>query len=464
MKTIKKLTMAAIVIMVFCLSSCQPTNIVQISVNKNLPNSFSSIQTTIADSIIPWKQYFTDPYLLALIDSAIANNQELNITLKELDIMQNEVRAKKGEYLPFIGLQGGYGLEKPARYTSKGANDANTEIYPGLETPEPLSDYAVGFTASWELDIWKKLRNAKKSALTKYLASVEGRRFMQTQLVAEIAISYYELLALDNELEIINQNIAIQKDALEIVKMQKQAARASELAVKRFEAQLLNTHGLRYSIEQEIVETENKINFLLGRFPSMVPRASEEFLSITPKPTGVINPAQLLLERPDLRRAELNLESAKLDVKVARARFYPSFGINAGVGFQAFDVKYFLRSPESLLYNIASDIAAPLVNRNQIKAWYKNANAKQFQAVLEYEQSILNAFIEVQNQISKINNIEKSYSLKLKEVDALTQSTSISSKLFSSARADYMEVLLTQRDALESKFDLIEIKKDQLKA
>jgi outer membrane protein TolC len=160
----------------------------------------------------------------------------------------------------------------------------------------------------------------------------------------------------------------------------------------------------------------------------------------------------------------LELAAAKLDIKVAKARFYPSLGISAAIGYQAFDPTYLVKTPKSLLYSLAGDITAPLINRNAIKAAYYNANAKQIQAVYNYERTVLNAYVEVANQLAKINNLEKSYDLKSKQVDALSQSIGISNSLFKSARADYMEVLLTQRDALESKFELVETKMQQMNA
>src|SRR5690606_2497936 len=129
---------------------------------------------------VEWDEYFTDPYLKALIDTALSNNQELNITLKEIGIAQNEIRIRKGEILPSVNIGAGAGVDKVGRYTSQGANDANTDIEPGREMPDPLQDYMLGAYATWEIDIWHKLRNAKKSAMTRYLASVEGKNFMVT--------------------------------------------------------------------------------------------------------------------------------------------------------------------------------------------------------------------------------------------------------------------------------------------
>lgn len=433
--------------------------------NKTVPTAYNS--TAAQDSVntgkMKWKEYFTDKYLIALIDTALVKNQELNVTLQEIEISRNEIRARKGEYLPFVGLKGSAGFDKVGRFTNIGALEANTEIKPGKEMPEPLQDYAVGAYATWEIDIWNKLHNAKKAAVSRYLSSVEGKNFTVTNMIAEIANSYYELLALDNQLAIVKQNIDIQTNALEIVKLQKLAARVNELAVRRFEAQVLNTKGLQYTIQQKITETENRINFLVGRFPQPVERSSVTFSNLTPAVTHAGLPSQLLENRPDVKQAELELAAAKLDVKVAKARFYPSLGISAGIGYQAFNLSYLIK-PESLLYSLAGDIAAPLINRNAIKATYYTANAKQIQAVYNYERTILNAYVEVANQLAKIQNTEKMFDLKSKQVEALNQSIEISNDLFGSARADYMEVLMTQRDALESKFELIETKMKQMNA
>jgi len=321
----------------------------------------------------------------------------------------------------------------------------------------------AGTYFSWELDVWKKLRTAKKAAVLRYLSSVEGKNFMVTNIIAEIASSYYELMALDNLLAIVQQNIELQSSALRVVKLEKEAAKVSQLAVNRFEAQLLNTKNLQFDIQQKIIETENRINLLAGRFPQRVVRNAGGFNDLVPDPIFAGLPSQLLLNRPDIRKAELDLAAAKLDVQVAKANFYPSFSLNAGVGFQAFNPTHLI-SPESILYNLAGDMVAPLINKNAIKAIYFNANATQTQAVYRYEQSILNAHIEVVNQLAKMENFTKSHETKAKEVEILTQSITISNNLFRSARADYIEVLLTQREALESKIELIEIKLKQLEA
>jgi NodT family efflux transporter outer membrane factor (OMF) lipoprotein len=443
--------------------SCIPTKTVR-DEKKDLPEQFQNIvsKDTTNSAQIKWKAFFNDANLAALIDTALVNNQELNIILQSVDMAKNEIQARKGEYLPFVGIQAAAEVEKVGRYTSQGANDANTEIKPGKEFPEPLQNYKVGAFASWELDVWKKLRNAKKAAVMEYLSTVEGKNFMVTSLIAEIADSYYELQALDNKLAILTKNLELQNNGLTIIRLQMQAAKATALGVQRLEAEVYKNTSELYNVKQDIVETENRLNFLIGRAPQHINRDSDHFIeqSIDPIYAGI--PSQLLTNRPDIRQAEYELQAAKLDTKVARANFYPSFTLKAGVGLESFKTQYLTTMPESLLYGLAGDMVAPLINRNAIKAAYYNANDKQLQAVFDYEKTILNAHIEVLNGLSKIENLKKSYEQKEHQVTALTNSIEITNKLFSAARADYMEVLLTQRDALESKLQLVETKKEQL--
>ncbi len=446
-------------------SGCMIPKVAQRNANTQTPPVYSdTLQTANNSATIKWREFFNDPFLVALIDTALSNNQELNITVQEIEISRQEIRARKGEYLPFVGVQGGIGGDKVGRYTNTGAFEDATPLAPGRVRPEFVPNYLIATYATWEVDIWRKLRNAKKAAYKRYLASVAGRNFLVTNLVAEIANTYYELLALDNQLAIVNQNIQIQSDALEIVRLQKQAARVTELAVRRFEAQVLHTQSLQYDIRQNITEMENRLNFLIGRFPQPVARQTGNFENIVPQQIFAGMPAQLLANRPDIQQREQDLAAANLDVKVAKARFYPSLTLNAGVGFQAFNPAYLVQAPTSLLFSLAGDLVAPIINRNGIKASYYSANARQVQAVYNYELTILNAYMEVVNQLSKIQNLQKSYGLKSLQVDALNQSVNISNALFRNARADYMEVLLTQRDALESKFELIDTKKEQLNA
>ena len=430
-----------------------------------LPDNFKpGVAEQSNDANLKWQDFFEDPNLLSLIDTAVVNNKEVNILLQRISVAENEIQARKGEYLPFVKLGAGAAGDKIGDYTRNGAVENSLQLKNGQAFPSLLGDYQFGLFSTWEIDVWKKLRNATQVAVLEYMASTEGKNFLITNLVAEVARSYYELVTLDNQLQNLEQNIAIQQNGLYIVKQLQLFARSNSLAIKRYEAEIAKNQANKFQILQQITVVENRINFLLGRTPQTIQRASTGFMDIQPKVIQSGIPSQLLKNRPDIRKAELELAAAKLNIEVARAYFYPTFGIKAGIGFDAFALKYLINTPESLAAMVAGDLVAPLVNKNAIIAQYKNSNAKQIEAAYEYEQSIINAYVEVANQLSNIFNLDKNYNLKKKQVDSLVISTDISIQLFKNARADYLDVLLTQRDVLEAKKELIDTKQKQIVA
>ncbi|APZ93902.1 Cation efflux system protein CusC precursor [Fuerstiella marisgermanici] len=413
---------------------------------------------------LPLNQFFDDPFLIGLINQALAGNQELKILAEEINISNNEVFARSGEYRPFVTLGAGAGIEKSSRFSRDGAVEDLLQAAPGRGFPEPLPDFLVGANVSWELDIWNKLRNAQSAACMRYLGSREGRNYIVTRMVAEVAESYYELLAFDNRLMTLEKTIEIQEHSLEIAKAKKAAGRGTELAVQRFQAEVRKNQSDRLIIQQEIVEAENRINFLLGRYPQPVERASVEYIDLNLNALSAGLPSQLLQNRADIRQAERNVAAAGLDVQVARARFYPSLGLRAGVGLNAFNMKYLLSTPESLIYNATLDLVGPLINKRAIKADYCSANAAQLQAIYDYQQTVLTAHIEVVNHMTKVENYRQSIEIKKQQLAALEASVDTASKLFQNARAEYVEVLLAQREMMEARMLLIETKQQQLAA
>lgn len=425
------------------------------------PARFSAQQETATASSVPattlgsrnWSDVFTSSSLRKLIDEALNKNQELNLQIQELIIAQNEVAAKRGDYLPKVRIGAGAGVEKVGTYTSRGASDE------ALGLPKHLGDFNFGLVGSWEVDIWGKLRNEAAAADLRYQASVEGRHFLVTQLVAEIARSYYDLLALDNKREVLKRNIDIQTRALEMIQLEKQAARVTELAVQRFEAEIFKNKSALFDLEQERVQVENRINFLVGRYPQTVERRAQELKAPLPPFVRAGVPSQLLENRPDVRQAELELSAAKLDVSAARASFFPALSIDAKVGYSSFNPATLLNTPDSLAYGLGGSLTAPLLNRAAIEAQYGSANARQVQAIIKYERTLLQAFTDVSNQLSNLENMTSGYDVRSRQVGKLQNSVDLSNMLFKAARADYVEVLLTRRDLLEAELELIERRK-----
>ncbi len=238
-----------------------------------------------------------------------------------------------------------------------------------------MPDYFLGLRSSWEVDIWGKLKSQKKAAYNRFLSSEKGRQAIVTGLVAEIARHYYELMALDTELDIIRKNIALQESAVETIKIQKEAGRANELGVRQLTAQLLNTRALEFEVTQKIIETENNVNLLAGRFSQTVPRGTTLEQTMPASITAGV-PAHMLRRRPDIQQAQLDLLANYSDQQAAQLAFLPSLNITAFLGLNAFKSNL-LFSSGSLAYSALGGLTAPLVNRKALKANQKTRRGSQ---------------------------------------------------------------------------------------
>ncbi|WP_262967386.1 TolC family protein [Methylobacter psychrophilus] len=442
-------------------SGCTTLNTELSIPEKEMPASFQNQKNSATIASINWRQYFTDTLLLKLIDTAITNNMDLQIALQRIEMSRSSVKLANGALLPQVSLNVGGGVRKFGLYTMDGAGNATTEITPGQTVPVNLPDIYFGLQSSWEIDVWGKLRSQRKSAISQYLSSIEGTNFVISTLVADVAIFYNELLASDNELEIIRQTIEKQQEALAVIKLQKDAGRANELAVQQFNAQLLNTQVLEKNALQQITEIENKINFLLGRYPQPVQRAKNIIFKELPQQISAGFPSQLLANRPDIREAEFQIEASKFNLKAAKAAFYPNFNITASFGFQAFNPEFLFSSPASIAYSVMGTLVAPIINRNALNARFSTAKANQLTAMYNYQKTVLNAYVEVANQLSNIQNLQQITTLKKQQSEVLQQSVTTANELYKYARASYLEVLIAQQNALQSNLELINVTKQQ---
>ncbi|MDT3776469.1 TolC family protein [Nitrospira sp. MA-1] len=424
-----------------------------------IPTSFKDKTDTTNIADIQWKDYFVDPLLHELIETAIENNLDLQMALQRIEISRSSVRAATGALMPTMGLGVGTAIRRYGLYTMDGAGNATTDFKSGQQIPANLPDLFVGLQSSWEVDIWGKLQNQRSSAMAKFLASIEGTSFVVSNLVADVAIYYNELQALDNELDIIRQTLHTQYESLEVVELQKEAGRATELAVELFKAQVLNTSILEKEVLQQITITENHINFLLGRYPQTIERTKGQYFSEIPHEIASGVPSQLLANRPDVREAELQIKGSNFDLKVAKAAFFPSFNITASFGFQAFNPDFLFVAPASIAYTAVGTLVAPLINRNALQAQFNNAEANQLTAMYHYQKTILNAYVEVANELSNIHNLRKINILKKKQNEVLRQSVETSHLLYRYGRATYLEVLTAQRNTLQSDLELINFAK-----
>jgi outer membrane protein TolC len=248
------------------------------------------------------------------------------------------------------------------------------------------------------------------------------------------------------------------------VRIQKQTAVTNELAVQQFEVQLLDQLGLRTQVEQRITDTETLLNLLAGRYAREIPRDSAFFeeRSLPELQAGI--PTRLLLERPDVRQARLELDASDAELEAARLAFLPTLNLTGGLGLQGYRMGLLFRIPESIAYSLIAGLSAPLVNRNMLKGEYGKSLAGRQEALWNYRKSLSQAFLEVQAEMKRTENLRRIYETKRREAEIISSSVSVSDELFRYGRANYVEVLLARQNALRVNIELIETRRNQFVA
>jgi len=466
-KKVKPAVVASVLAALLLLSSCgiqkekelalqePPAHFVAKNQNDTLITDTASMAT------VSWREFFKDDYLIQLIDTALKRNSDMQEALYRIEIARANMRLGKNALFPSIDAVAEAGLRKFGFYTMDGIGNYDTNLSDNLKAdeklPDPLPDYFLGLRASWEIDVWGKLKHKKKAALARFLASYEGKKLVQTQLVAEIASAYFELLTLDNELTILEKNITLQQESYELVQVQKEGGRATELGVQQMRAILMNSKSKKELVLQQINSTEYYLNFLCGQFSSPIAREKKSLENYyTLSSEGHIGlPAKMLAWRPDIRAAELELVAAKGDVNAARAAFMPSIQLSPYIGFQAFSPsKLFVGSPNSLAYGLLGGLTAPLFNQRAIRSNYEQELANKGAIYQQYGKTVLKAWQEVETELNAQKHIMARRAYDKNEVNALRLAVDASTELFKAGRANYLDVITSQRSVLDAEITL----------
>jgi multidrug efflux system outer membrane protein len=446
------------------LSSCRVSEPLQLPNARTLPASFSGNSDSTSVGNLDWKAFFSDSDLESLIDTALARNPDLQIATQRIEMARANFAYSRSALVPSVNAVAAIGVDRFGQYTLNGVGNFDTNLSPNIKgdkrIPKVTPDYFLGLRSNWEIDLWGKLRNRKRAAYVRFLASEKGRHLIITSLIAEVARMYYGLLALDSELEIIRENMVLQKRAAELVVVQKAAGRVTELAVQQFNAQLLNTRSLEAQVQQQIVETENQLNQVLGRFPQPIVRNKTISNQELPARVSAGIPSQMLRRRPDIQQAELAMEAANIDVEVARAEFLPSLTLTPYVGLNAFRASVLL-DPASLALGMLGGLAAPVFNRRYLKSNYSLTIAQSREAFYGYQKTVLTGFSEVTTSLRGIENYRKVADLQAQEVTVLGQAATVSDELFATGYASYLEVITAQRSVLAAELSLINTKRAQ---
>ncbi|TWR25512.1 efflux transporter outer membrane subunit [Mucilaginibacter achroorhodeus] len=454
---------SVLLLLLIVAAGCKTFKPIEPKTNQPLPATFDGSTDTLSAGYLPAANFFKDARLLKLIDTALRANPDLQSALQRIDMAAANVKFNKSLLLPTVNFNARAGLERYGDYTMNGVGNYDTNLSPNINDkqriPNPTADLFVGFRASWEVDLWGKLKNQKNAALARFLASRSAYRLLTTELTGQIATAYYQLLTLEVEQNVINKNIKLQENALEIVKIQKLGGRATELAVQQFQAQLSHTRGLQFSTTQQIIETENQLRLLTGSFNGTIERDTSLLTLTMPEKLKTGVPTQMLLNRPDVKQAELQLAALNADIKSARAAFFPSLNLSPYTGYNAFKGAL-LFNPGSAVYGLLADVTAPVLNRGRLKAEYASRIAEGKAALFNYQKTVLNGYQEVINNLKGMENYSKYFDQKKLEVSALKNAVSVANDLYLVGRANYLEVITAQRDVLTAELELANIKRD----
>lgn len=418
--------------------------------SKNLYGEMtSSDTTTIANK--PWREYFTDTYLVTLIDEGIQNNFDLQIAYTRIQQAEASLGMAKAAYFPDVSLVGQVNH-------SRSSNGQNGKDVLGYHS----TDYTLGVSASWELDIWGKLNRQSKAKYAQFLSSYAYKNLIQTSLIANVATSYYSLLALDEKLAITVETIKLLEENVETIEALKKSGLQNGAAVEQSKALLYSTQTSVPDLESQIRELENSICTLLGRKPGTITRSaihSQQY----PLQLEYGVPAQMLAKRPDVQQAELSFRSAFELTNAAQASFYPSITLSSGtIGFGTNNTLSNFFKPENIFASIIGGLTQPIFAKKQLTGNLKIAKAQQQEALLTFEQTVLSAGQEVTDILFSFESSLKKNETREKQIEACQNSVYFTNELLKAGDANYTEVLNAEQNLLSAQLNRVNDKLEQL--
>ncbi|WPV02561.1 efflux transporter outer membrane subunit [Mucilaginibacter sp. cycad4] len=427
-----------------------------------LPENFRNAVTTgdtssIAD--LQWKNFFTDAALQKLIDSAIVKNYDMQVAVKNIEASELQFKQVKWNYAPTLGLNVTASTNRPS---DNSINGLSIKQY-GIGTKH-IEDYNANLALSWEADIWGKIRNQNRQALAQYLQTNEAKRAIQTNIVASVSQGYYNLLMLDEQLEIAKKNVKLNDSTLRIIKLQYDAGQVTFLGVQQAQAQLESAAQLVPQFERDINVQENGLSILAGKLPDAIERSAKLNDITFPETLSAGVPSAMVSRRPDVRSSELALNIANARVGIAKAQLYPSLTITGQGGLNSFKSSNWFNIPASLFGTVAGGIAQPLLQRKQLRTQYEVAKVDREKSVIQFRQSVLNAVGEVSDALVRLQKLKEQQTIAANRVKTLQQATTNASLLFKNGLANYLEVITAQGNVLQGELELASIKMAQLSA
>lgn len=433
------------------LTSCQVTNRYK-SPEVNTDSLFrdrpSTDTVTIAD--MTWCEYFKDPVLQELIEEGLQNNFDLQIAVTRIQQAEANLGMAKAAYFPDVSLVG------QAEH-SRSSNGVDGKDVLGYHS----TTYTLGVSTSWELDVWGKLNRQSKAKYAQFLNSHAYHNLIKTSLVANIATSYYSLLALDEQLKITEETVILLEESTTTMQALMEAGMLNGASVEQSKSLLYSTRVTIPDLESQIRQMENSISTLLGRKPGHVVRATiSDQMIVSRLAYGV--PAQLLAKRPDVQQAELGFRSAFELTHAARAAFYPSITLTSGmIGYGANSLSNFFK-PENIFASIIGGLTQPIFAKKQLTGNLKIAKAQQQEALLTFEKTVLSAGEEVSNILYNYESSISKNEIRESQISSLNKAVDFTQELLKAGEANYTEVLTAEQNLLQAQLGQVSDKLEQL--
>ena len=407
---------------------------------------------TLSFANVAWDKVFTDPLLQGYIQKGLDNNLDVKIAIQNIVAAEAVMKQGKSGYFPTFSAGADWTHQELSKNSQFGA----------LLQNRSTDQYQLSGNLSWEADIWGKIRSNKRAANASFLQTTAVNQAVKTQLIANIASTYYQLLSVDAQIKLAEKTLVNRNQSIETIIALKDAGNVTEVGVKQTEAQKYATELIIADLKNSIIILENTLSILMGESSAKIDRNTFESQSNQPTITlGV--PATLLRNRPDVIAAEYNLISNFEQTNVAKSNFYPTLKVTASGGLQSIDLKEWF-SANSLFANVITGLTQPIFNQRQIRTKFEISKANQEKAYLQFEQSLLTAGKEVSDALAQYNNETYKLTVREKQVDALNKATEYSDELLTYGLANYLEVLTVKDNALNAELSLIDNKYQQYKA
>lgn len=425
-----------------------------------LPENFknSAVVLTSDTLQLSWSKFVKDPLLTSLIEKALSNNTDVNVALLNMQQLALAYKQSKKGLLPTADVSIG------ANRTWLSSNSLNGSLSDQFIGTPYMDDYSAMLRISWEADIWGKARLQKEESMANFFGQKENLSALRTRIIVQVIQSYYNLIALDEQLKIAQKNVQLSDSTLRMIRLQYNSSVVSSLAVEQAEAQKKTAELLIPLAYQNMEVEENALSILCGSFPARMRRTASLDDTIVGDGLATGVPAELLSRRPDVRAAEYAVAAATSRMGLAKAAMYPSLSLTPSIGINSIQFNKWFDLPGSIVKTIAGNIAQPIFQKGALKTNYEISVIEREKIALQFKQAVMVAVSEVSDALAKIKHTKQRLQLIHAKSNALGKATTDATLLYKSGMANYLEVINAQNNALQNDLEWITVKREMLNA